>query len=740
MKVRILFFLITLIAGFLTQSAYTQQVFTLKGYVYNIENKEPVLNANIVILNNHKGTSSDESGNFELRCSGGEYKIRITSVGFTSKEILIRVPLENSEPLGIGILPKKLDIEGVNIYGNYTISHIDTSINKVPLSILPTITSVSAVEIEKQGAVSLTDALKFVPSGWTETRGRKSKQFFSVRGQKYPYPDYSIDGVWQKEFEETAYFLSALDIESVEIVRSSNALVKGLSGLTGVIEVKTKKPERETVSLLTKYGENNNYVASLHYGNKIKELSFNTSAAFFGTSGIPGRRGKERIANFQGNMNWLINNKLTFSAGVTYISGLREFVSIVEPGSPKILNREEKFDPIHTLVTYAKINLWGNDGSQTEVQTNFTLRNADYQIYNISNETITSHLDKDWEYGFKFLHSRQIRASNTLRIGALYNHWVAPDGKRYYAGRRCDVHTWSGVIADEQKIGRFLLDAGFRLIGGYIVEWGGFGIQGSGAGFQNVPPIVNQPSPVEWQSALGGSYVLSNLSSLHYNFSGGTIAPLNGSLNEYGETPKNETRFQHDFGFRYKSSNQNEITISTFYTQRKNALGLSGEINTSEDDLIVELYENRDKKSYGIELTTKLNIPVLRSYTFANAMFMKGKKESEGKMVDDNQLPNVILNAGFLYEHSGLDASIFINYTGPYTNNRFVNPKWVVENGDYPLGDFVSADLTAGYTFSGKFSKRVFVEVKNILDEKYQTVAGYPDPGRIFHAGVKIKY
>ena len=76
-----------------------------------------------------------------------------------------------------------------------------------------------------------------------------------------------------KEFEETAYVLSALDIESVEIVRSSNALVKGLSGLTGVIEIKTKKPKRETISLLTKYGENNNYVANLQYGNKINDKS-----------------------------------------------------------------------------------------------------------------------------------------------------------------------------------------------------------------------------------------------------------------------------------------------------------------------------------------------------------------------------------------------------------------------------------------------------------------------------------
>lgn len=160
-----------------------------------------------------------------------------------------------------------------------------------------------------------------MPGGWTENRGRKTKQFFSVRGQKYPYPDYSIDGIWQKEFEETGYFLSALDIESVEIVRSSSALVKGLSGLTGVVEVKTKNPERETASALAKYGGLNTYSTSLQYGNKIKEVSFNTSASLFGTDGPEDRNGKEKIGNFHGTVDWKINSRLKLSAGTTYIFG-----------------------------------------------------------------------------------------------------------------------------------------------------------------------------------------------------------------------------------------------------------------------------------------------------------------------------------------------------------------------------------------------------------------------------------
>lgn len=740
MKRNILFLSGIIPVLFFYQPVFSQQTTTIEGIVYNSKSHEPVINANLIVLGTQKGTSTGIGGYFELSLTSGEYTIKVTSIGYLDKEIIIQVQDESPEPLEIGLLPVKHEIEAVDVFGSYFFTDRDTSVNRVPVSILPTITTISAVEIEKQGAVTLIDALKFVPGGWTETRGRKTKQFFSIRGQKYPYPDYSIDGVWQKEFEETGYFLSALDIESVEIIRSSSALVKGLSGLTGVVDIKTKRPEREFISLLAKYGELNNYVTSLQYGNKINDLSFSTSAAFFGTDGPPGRNGKERIGNLNGNLDWKLNSKFKLFAGATYISGLRQLITIDEEiGAPNIKNRIEKYDPVRTLLTYVKLNYSANDGSLTELQTNMAYRNVDFSNYNIAQQTTNWHDENDWEYGLNILHNRPLSSSNTLRIGALYNHWVAPEGKRFYVGRSSNVHTFSGVVASEQKAGKFLFDAGFRLIGGHIVEWGGFGIEGSGAGFKNVAPIENQAAPVEWQSVFGASYVLSGVSSMHYNFSGGTIAPRKGSLTGEGERPKNEGRFQHNLGFRYKTPNRSELSVSTFLTRRNNSIDFSGQTIVTDNDLVMELYENTDKCSYGIEMSTKLNVPSLHIYVFGNALLMKGEKESNGSMIKDEKLPQVILNTGFYFDHSGFDVNIFINYTSQYTNNRFVNRNWIQEHGNFHLGDFVSADLTTGYTFSGRFNTRGFVEVKNILNQKYMTVAGYPDPGRLILTGIIIR-
>ena len=716
-----------------------QELYPVTGNVYDTETGAPVSNAGIIVPETLTGATTDDEGVFGLKLPVGKYTIIFSSLGYAEHKMKLQLPSTEALNLRIGLHPVKVGIEGVDIIGDLFQTERDNSITREPVSLLPAITRVSAPEIERQGAVTLTDAFKYVPGGWTETRGRKTKQFFSVRGQKYPYPDYSINGIWQKEFEETVYFFSALDIESVEIIRSSSALVKGLSGLSGVVDVKTRRPESETVSMMAKYGGMNSYVTNLQYGNKIGDLTFNTSAALFGTDGPEGRGGRERMANFHGYADWQLTRKTRIHAGATYIGGLREFVSIVDPGSPMIMNREEKFDPVRTLLSYFKINVEGDDGAVTEIQTSLAYRNSDHLSFDLNQQTTTLHPEEDRELGVNFLHSRPLSPSNTLRAGFIYNHWIAPQGKRYYAGRSANVHTWSGVIASEQKAGRFLFDGGIRFIGGHITEWGGFGIEGSSAGFQTVAPIENQAAPPEWQTVLGASFIISGRATVHYNLAGGTIAPRKGSLNNEGLTPGIETRIQHDLGFRYRANNRNEITISTFLTQRADAIQLSGDLIDPGNGLILELYENIDKRSYGLELAVKLNLPAAYSSLFANATLMKGLDMISGDRVNDDKMPNFIANAGVNFNYSGFDTNIYLNYTGPYTNNRFVRGPWIAENGNFPLGDFAAADFTAGYTFKNKFPARVFIEVKNILDRNYLTVAGYPDPGRVISSGMRVR-
>ncbi|MFC1545033.1 methyltransferase domain-containing protein, partial [Gemmatimonadota bacterium] len=118
----------------------------------------------------------------------------------------------------------------------------------------PTTSTVTRAAIDRQGAKTVVDAMNYVPGAWVESRGRKVKQFFSIRGQRYPYPSYALDGAWQREFHELPYFFPAEDVERIEIMRSSSALLTGLSGMAGVVNIVPRRYRRTTTSLQAEYG------------------------------------------------------------------------------------------------------------------------------------------------------------------------------------------------------------------------------------------------------------------------------------------------------------------------------------------------------------------------------------------------------------------------------------------------------------------------------------------------------
>ena len=120
--------------------------------------------------------------------------------------------------------------------------------------------------IGRRGAATVIEALEQVPGAWVETRGRKVKQFFSVRGQKYPYPEYSVDGAWQREFHELPYFFSAAEVERIKVVRSSAALLKGLSGLAGVVDIVPREYGAPETSAEVEYGTFGGYRLRLGHG------------------------------------------------------------------------------------------------------------------------------------------------------------------------------------------------------------------------------------------------------------------------------------------------------------------------------------------------------------------------------------------------------------------------------------------------------------------------------------------
>lgn len=600
-----------------------------------------------------------------------------------------------------------------------------------PFSLLPAISIVNIHQIQKQGAVNIIDAMAYVTGGLTETRGRQVKQFFSVRGQKYPYPDYALNGIWQQEFEELPYFISASDIEKIEIVRSSAALLTGLSGIEGLINISTREYTSPEMALELEYGSFNSLHSHLSGGSKIGRFAYAVGAGFDRTEGPDRKHAKEAMGTLYSRFNWQLSDRLNLLGNLYFLDGKRELTIAEPPADKRYIDMIQNFDPYWSVLSNVKMIYRPLKFISSELQLFYSYRNPKF------NDEVTSIStnEKDIEWGLNFMQSVSVNRSNTLRAGGLYDHWLAPNGKRFYTGKKCNTETFSLVIVDEQRLGPVTLDAGFRWTRTYLIDYAAFNIQGEGGPFKSVTPVRDTWDPPTIQASFGASYHTPGALSFNFNSAVGQVKPREGTLDVNLKVPENEIRLKLDLGAVKKLGSTGKVSVSTFAVFQKNAIALSGTTYTDTAHSITrELYVNRDQNQIGVELEV-VSPRLLNSLApFFNISVMNSELRSDGVMVRNWENPVVITSGGVLFDKKNLDFNIFFKYVSSFENVRFA-PKAA---GPQPLGDFFVIDCNAGYTFKCKIPARLYFRIRNLTDKRYSTVVGYPDFGRTLYLGIRL--
>jgi outer membrane cobalamin receptor len=587
--------------------------------------------------------------------------------------------------------------------------------------------------IKKNGSRTLIDAMNYIPGGLTETRGRQVKQFFSLRGQKYPYPDYALNGIWQQEFEELPYFFSASDIEKIEIVRSSAAILTGLSGLGGLVNIKTREYTKMETDLELEYGSFNTLHAHLSNGSKIGHFGYASAIGYDRTEGPSGKHSHEAMGTFYSRLGYQFTDKLNLLANLYYLDGKRQLTIAEPPADPKYIAMIQNFDPYRSVLSNIKMIYRPGKKLSSEVQLFYSYRNPQF------NDEVTkkSTNEKDIEWGVNFMHTMVIGSTNSLRIGGLYDHWLAPNGKRFYTGKKCNTETFSGVIVDEQGLGPFTLDAGFRWTKTYLIDYAAFNIEGEGAQFKNVTPIHDIWEPAMIQGSFGASYHKGNTLSINFNSAIGQVKPRTGSLDVKFNVPKNETRIKLDLGAVKNIGTTGKITLSTFTVIQKDAIVLSGTTyNDTLAGMVRELYLNRNQSQYGIEFEIVAPRLLNLMEPFCNFTIMRSVLESDGEMKVNKENPVAIANGGIYFDKKNIDFNILCKYVSPFENTRFAP----VDAGPQPLGNFFVIDCNGGYTLKGRMPLRLYLRIRNLTNKKYSTVVGYPDFGLSVFAGINFVF
>ncbi|MBL7076802.1 MAG: TonB-dependent receptor plug domain-containing protein [Kiritimatiellae bacterium] len=591
---------------------------------------------------------------------------------------------------------------------------------------------VGAEQILRQNAATLTEALTYAPGVHIETRGRKYKSFNSFRGQIYPYPTYSLGGIWQREFSELAYVLPASQIEQVDVLRSSGSLFAGLGDITGVINVTPRRYATPTTLIEAEGGTFNSWRLGAVSGNTTSNGWYTAGVNGSATDGPSGRNAAEHNHGGYVFGGAQISDRLYLEGRVFAVEGARELMT-PDPEGPalnSLKNRREEYDPFNAFHLGGKAVLKESPSATLEVTAGYTSRDYHYT----RREFKPAEADEDdREYTLQAVQALVFNEVNTLRLGAVYNRWVAPEGKRSYTGFRQDIESWGLTLADEHQFERVTLDAGLRVVTDYYNDFSGatFNINGASRDFKTVTDEWGDPLLT---ATLGAKLDLTRALNLYAHLAGGQRSPEPGALKADGTDLSKETRIMADAGIRIESKEKGALTAGAFYVLRNDAITKTDESGTDADGDTFYFSDNQDVVQYGVECEAK-SAPIADIVSlFVNATLMSSRLTPAGESdsQDYREIPDFIGSAG-LYSNLGRwDATLAAKYVSGYENNRFAQDKQY-----HDLGDFWALNATAGYTLGSEKNTRVYVAAANILDDEYSTVVGWSDPGLRLSVGAR---
>ena len=253
--------LILIFSLLIVNNGFTQLV-TITGNVSS--KKEPIEFANIFIEENERGTVSDKNGFFEInRVRPGNYTLRVTYIGFKTKEIELTVNYGEDISLEIEMTP--LDIRGNEIVVTGTMKEISRSKSPVPVDVF------SPEYFKMNPTPTLYDAMQNVNGVRPQLNCSVCNTGdIHINGLEGPYTMVLIDGMPIMSGLSTVYGLSGIPnsmIERVEIVKGPASTLYGSEAVGGLINVITKKPSSAPIFLFE--GMSSNWLDhSLDLGGK----------------------------------------------------------------------------------------------------------------------------------------------------------------------------------------------------------------------------------------------------------------------------------------------------------------------------------------------------------------------------------------------------------------------------------------------------------------------------------------
>jgi catecholate siderophore receptor len=376
-------------------------------------------------------TVSDERGEFTLTLDPGRYTLTVAADGFVDASIAMTAAANGDESreflLRVAGVRETVNVSAAPAQAGYQVPAISSSTKTLtPLRDVPQSVSVVTKELMRdQLMTSLADVVRYMP-GVVAHQGENNRDQVIIRGNSSS-ADFFLDGVR----DDVQYYRDLYNLERVEALKGSNAMIFGRGGGGGVINRVTKTAEflplREVTLQAGSFGAKR---ASADLDSPLNQkVAFRINALYENSDSFRPFVNRERYG---------VNPTLTFApnAETRFTIGYEHFQDnrTADRGIPSFQGR-----PARAAVA----SYFGNPAdSQVHAQVDTTSATLDRQIgnLNVRNRTLVGHYDR----GYQNYVPGAMSADGTQVALSAYNNRT----ERLNAFNQTDVRyaAWTGGI------------------------------------------------------------------------------------------------------------------------------------------------------------------------------------------------------------------------------------------------------------------------------------------------------
>lgn len=235
-------YILTIFFCFVSFVCYSQSG-TIKGFVYDKSNGEPILFANVLLENTILGASTDDNGYFVInKVKQGNYTLKVQCLGFKDSVFLVSLTSSFSINLKIELRPMAQQLEAVEVLGNKEVSRIESqvSVKKITASDIYKVPSIG-------GQADIAQYIQVLPG--VISSGDQGGQLY-IRGGSAIQNKVLLDGmVVYNPFHSIGIF----SVFETDIIRKADVYTGGFNAqyggrLSSVIDISTKDGNKKHTS------------------------------------------------------------------------------------------------------------------------------------------------------------------------------------------------------------------------------------------------------------------------------------------------------------------------------------------------------------------------------------------------------------------------------------------------------------------------------------------------------------